>query len=162
MPHPIRSSPASENLARAIAGGFGCGRAPRAQGTVAAAAATLVAAFLLTFAPFLLPILILAALLSGLWAIRRLALTDDPSWVVIDEIAGQWIALLAAARGGPLLLLAGFVLFRLFDILKPGPIRSAERLPGALGVMADDVLAGAAAALLLLAARLAFPALARL
>ena len=157
MPHPIRSSPASESLARAIAGGFGCGRAPRAQGTVASAAATLVAAFLLATAPVLLPLFAIAALLAGLWAIRRLALTDDPGWVVIDEIAGQWIALFAVARFSPLPLLAGFLLFRLFDILKPGPIRAAERLPGALGVMADDVLAAAAAALVLLAARFAFP-----
>jgi phosphatidylglycerophosphatase A len=151
--------PLSETLARAIArliaGGFGCGRAPRAPGTVASAAATLAAAFL---PPALLPLFILLALLSGFWALRRLAIKGDPSSVVIDEIAGQWIALLPA-RASPLLLLAGFLLFRLFDILKPGPIRLAERLPGALGVMADDVLAGAAAALILLAARLAFPSL---
>ncbi|HTU55038.1 MAG TPA: phosphatidylglycerophosphatase A [Acetobacteraceae bacterium] len=156
MAESVRSWPAAARLARAIAGGFGCGSAPRAQGTVASAAATLVAAGLLAVAPVLLPISAGLALVGGLWAIRRLDVRDDPGWVVIDEIAGQWIALLGAMGGGPLLLVAGFVLFRAFDILKPGPIRWAERLPGAIGVMADDVLAGAAAALLLLAARLAF------
>ncbi len=145
-----------QSLARAIASGFGCGRiTPRAQGTVASAAATILAALLLSTAPALLPLFALAALISGLWAIHRLGLTDDPSWVVIDEIAGQWVALLAASAFRPALILAGFALFRLFDILKPGPIRAAERLPGAAGVMADDLLAGAAAALILLAARFA-------
>ncbi|HTU53240.1 MAG TPA: phosphatidylglycerophosphatase A [Acetobacteraceae bacterium] len=151
----VRSWPAAARLARAIAGGFGCGSAPGAQGTVASAAATLVAAGLLAIAPVLLPLFAGLALIAGLWAIRRLDVRDDPGWVVIDEIAGQWIALLGAIGGGPLLLVAGFVLFRAFDILKPGPIRWAERLPGAVGVLADDVLAGVAAALLLLAARLA-------
>jgi len=156
--HPMCSLPASERLARALAGGFGCGRVPRAEGTVASALATLVAGGLLAISPALLPLGVGLALLSGFWAISRLGVTDDPGWVVVDEIAGQWIALLAAIRAGPLALIAGFVFFRLFDILKPGPIRWAERLPGAAGVMADDVLAGAAAALLLLAARLTFPA----
>ena len=161
MADSVRSWPAAARLARAIAGGFGCERAPRAQGTVASAAATLVAAGLLAIAPVLLPLFAVLALIAGLWAIRRLGVRDDPGWVVIDEIAGQWIALLGAIGGGPLLLIAGFVLFRAFDIFKPGPIRWAERLPGAIGVMADDVLAGAAAALVLLAARLALAPLSR-
>jgi phosphatidylglycerophosphatase A len=141
-----------------IAGGFGCGRLSWAEGTVTSVVATLVAAGLLAISPALLPLGVGLALAAGLWAIDRLGVTDDPGWVVIDEVAGQWTALLAAIQAGPLALLVGFVLFRVFDILKPGPIRWAERLPGALGVMADDLLAGAAAALLLLAARLAFPA----
>lgn len=157
MRHPMRSLRTSESLARVIAGGFGCGRVPWASGTVASAAAALVAACLLAIAPVLLPFFVGLALVGGLWAIRRLAVKDDPGWVVIDEIAGQWIALLGAARGGAALLAAGFVLFRVFDILKPGPIRTAERLPGAVGVMADDVLAGAAAAIILVAARAVFP-----
>ncbi len=141
-----------------VAGGFGCGLAPRAAGTVASAAATLIAAGLLAISPALLPLGVSLALLSGFWAINRLGVTNDPGWVVVDEIAGQWIALLAAVRAGAPALIAGFVLFRVFDILKPGPIRWAERLPGAAGVMADDLLAGIAAASLLLAARLMFPA----
>ena len=73
----------------------------------------------------------------------------DASEVVIDELAGQWIALLVVPPDWRWWL-AAFVLFRLFDIVKPGPVRMAERLPGGLGVMADDVVAGVLAAALLL------------
>lgn len=86
----------------------------------------------------------------------------DPSEVVIDEVVGQWIALLpvvvGAARVGadPLMLwpgwLAAFLAFRLFDIWKPGPVRWADRRGDALGVMLDDVIAGALAAATVLAA----------
>jgi phosphatidylglycerophosphatase A len=80
----------------------------------------------------------------------------DPSEIVIDEVVGMWIALLpvsfgAAARGVEVLALwpgivAAFVLFRLFDIWKPGPVGWADRRHGPLGVMLDDVIAGALAA----------------
>jgi phosphatidylglycerophosphatase A len=66
---------------------------------------------------------------------------DDPSHVVIDEVAGQMLTLVAA----PLTLqaqLAGFVLFRFFDILKPPPIRQLERLPEGIGIVVDDLGAG--------------------
>ncbi len=75
--------------------------------------------------------------------------------IVIDEFAGQFLALLALPPTWPVLL-AGFVLFRLFDIMKPPPARRLEALPGATGIMADDLLAGLYANLLLqLAIRLA-------
>jgi phosphatidylglycerophosphatase A len=76
---------------------------------------------------------------------------------VIDEFAGQWIALLPLAAPSPLGLLLAFALFRLFDIAKPGPIDAAQRLPGATGVMADDILAGLAAAAIVWAARTWWP-----
>jgi phosphatidylglycerophosphatase A len=132
---------------------------PRAPGTAAAAAATLVAAGIAAISPWLVVLAALLALAAGLWAIGRLAPADDPGWVVIDEIAGQWIALLTLPHPTLPALVLGFVLFRAVDILKPGPVRWVERWPGALGVMADDVLAGGLVALFLLAARLAFPAL---
>ena len=70
----------------------------------------------------------------------------DPSFVVIDEVAGQWIALLPAGLD-PVLFVAGFLAFRLFDIWKPWPVSWADRdVPGALGVMLDDLIAGAYAA----------------
>jgi phosphatidylglycerophosphatase A len=69
--------------------------------------------------------------------------------VVIDEFAGQWIALLPLSHPSPLGLLAAFVLFRLLDITKPGPIGWADRQHGPLGVMADDVIAGGIAAVVL-------------
>ena len=73
----------------------------------------------------------------------------DDSAIVVDEIAGQWLALLMLPQD-VLLAAAAFVLFRLFDIWKPGPIRWLERnLRGSQGVMADDVLAGLAAAAVL-------------
>ena len=82
------------------------------------------------------------ATLGGVLAIRAAEAADDPGWVVIDEVAGQWIALLGlrhVSLGG---LVAAFVLFRLLDIAKPGPIGWADRQHNAIGVMADDVIAG--------------------
>lgn len=79
---------------------------------------------------------------------RRYGVNDD-SAIVADEIAGQWLALLMLPQN-LLLVAAAFGLFRLFDIWKPGPIRWLERnLSGSQGVMADDVLAGLAAAAVL-------------
>jgi phosphatidylglycerophosphatase A len=70
---------------------------------------------------------------------------DDPQWIVIDEWAGIFIALIGTSPTRLLHILIGFALFRLFDIVKPGPVRWAENLPGALGIMADDIVAGIAA-----------------
>ncbi|GGG17288.1 phosphatidylglycerophosphatase A [Caldovatus sediminis] len=87
----------------------------------------------------------------GWWATRQ-ALRErpgvpDPSWIVVDEAAGQLIALaglpLDAGAAG---LVMAFALFRALDILKPGPVGWADRLGGALGVMLDDLVAGALAA----------------
>lgn len=85
----------------------------------------------------------------GLWAVGRYLTDrgdDDPQEVVIDEVAGQWLTLAPLALN-PTAYLVGFAAFRLFDTLKPWPIRLFERLPGALGVMADDIAAGVAAAI---------------
>ena len=82
-------------------------------------------------------------------AIRWESGVKDPGEVVIDEVAGMWIALLPAGLIWWQILLAA-MLFRLFDILKPGPVGWADkRLPGGLGIMADDLIAGALAALVL-------------
>jgi phosphatidylglycerophosphatase A len=85
----------------------------------------------------------------------------DPQSVVIDEISGQLItyfgiSIIGAITGrdfGWKYLLAGFILFRVFDIWKPWPVRAAERLPGGWGIMADDWVAGIYAALCLWALR---------
>jgi phosphatidylglycerophosphatase A len=95
--------------------------------------------------------------LAGAWAlpIALAASADsDPGWVVIDEGAGQALALAAlpAASGWPGVLLA-FALFRVLDIAKPGPVGWADRQPGALGVLLDDLFAGGLAAIGLLALR---------
>jgi phosphatidylglycerophosphatase A len=71
---------------------------------------------------------------------------------VIDEVVGQWIAFAGAVRLNWKSLLAGFLLFRLFDIWKPFPVRRAEALPRGWGILADDIAAGLYAALVLYAA----------
>jgi phosphatidylglycerophosphatase A len=76
----------------------------------------------------------------------------DPGHVVIDEAAGQWIALIYS-RVNLSHLLAGFLFFRLFDILKPWPARQLESLPEGWGIIFDDVAAGVYALLLMLALR---------
>jgi phosphatidylglycerophosphatase A len=92
-------------------------------------------------------LVILAVTLVGIWAASRTEKVQqkkDPSIVVIDEVAGQMIALLS----GPFWIqtwwsiLTAFILFRLFDIWKPYPVRRLEGLESGLGIMADDVLAG--------------------
>ena len=152
LPAPIAER-ADRRAARLIAAGFGLGQAPLAPGSVASAAAVLAGAALLALSPWALAAAAAAAVLAGVWAIAAAAAADDPGWVVIDEVAGQWITLLALPRPAPLWLLAAFVLFRLLDIGKPGPIGWADRRRGAVWVMADDVIAGLLGAALLLAAR---------
>jgi phosphatidylglycerophosphatase A len=76
----------------------------------------------------------------------------DPGHVVIDEVAGQWITLIYS-QVNLSHLLAGFLFFRLFDIVKPWPVRQLERLPAGWGIMFDDVAAGVYALLLMQALR---------
>jgi len=101
------------------------------------------------------------ATLAGLWAARVFVARvggHDPAAVVIDEVAGQWLTLLPAALDWRLFGI-GFVLFRLFDITKPWPASWADRrLPGAAGIMLDDLIAGlyGAIALALIAPYLEF------
>lgn len=107
--------------------------------------------------------LALSALLAllGWWAVERLPeARADPGWVVVDEGAGQCLALAALplGAGAPGLILA-FLLFRLFDIAKPGPVGWADRRKGSTGVMLDDIIAGALAAAVILALRAAAAAL---
>jgi phosphatidylglycerophosphatase A len=144
-------------LARLVAAGFGTGYAPVAAGTVASVAATAAGAGLLLLSPWLLALAALLATVGGYVAVRRAGIEGDPGWVVIDEFAGQWIALLALSRPTIPGLLAAFALFRLLDITKPGPIGWADRRHGAFGVMADDVIAGSIAALLLGLVRMTRP-----
>ena len=95
----------------------------------------------------------------GVWAADRTAKfvqREDPGCVVIDEVSGQFLTYLVALA--PLnwkYLLLGFILFRVFDIWKPTPARQAENLPGGLGIMADDWVAGFYAAIGLWIARAA-------
>lgn len=140
-----------------IACGLGVGRFPVAPGTAASLAAATIGALVLNFAPHLLLWLSIAATLGGLWAVHTTGARGDPGWIVIDEFAGQWIALLGLTQFSWVGIAAAFALFRLLDIAKPGPIGWADRQGGAFGVMADDVLAGLTAAAILCAGTNLYP-----
>lgn len=101
----------------------------------------------------------LIALLLGIRAsgiVAREAATDDPSFVVLDEVAGQWVALIGAAliAATPPLWAwtAAFLLFRIFDILKPSPAREFDRMHSGFGIMMDDIAAGVYALVILIVA----------
>jgi phosphatidylglycerophosphatase A len=96
--------------------------------------------------------LTLVALGPAVWAsgeTERLLNRRDPGVVVIDEVLGQWVTLLGASTLGWKSFAAGFLLFRLFDIWKPWPVRKFEALPRGAGIVADDLAAGAYGALML-------------
>lgn len=138
-------------------GGF-VGRFPVAPATAGSA----VAAAVFYFLPFSgrspwFFALIAGTVVAGVWAAWRIATPedDDPKRAVIDEYAGMWVTCLFVGQTVPWVL-AAFVTFRVLDILKPWPVRRFERLPGGLGVVADDLAAGAVGAVLLNAGRLLF------
>jgi phosphatidylglycerophosphatase A len=94
--------------------------------------------------PWAAALLALTAVLVGIPAatqVARASSRKDPQFVVIDEVAGQLITLIAAPTTWQSLLL-GFILFRAFDIVKPPPVRQLERLPEGVGIVVDDVGAG--------------------
>lgn len=133
---------------------FGVGHLQPGSGTWAAAITVICwwAASHLVAPKWLIPVEAIVALGVALLGIppsttvARESGQKDPGFVVIDEVAGQMISLI----GVPLnwkYLLAGFILFRGFDIVKPFPLRRLERLPGGTGIMMDDVGAGLYAAL---------------
>ncbi len=129
-----------------VATGFGSGLSPRAPGTIGTLVALLPWLWLRTLPlPYYIAALVIAfaiGIWASAWVIRRSEMLD-PQVVVWDEFVGLWIALAAAPAGWPWML-TGFALFRLFDIWKPWPVRWADRrVHGGLGVMLDDVLAGA-------------------
>ena len=132
-----------------IATFFGIGRLHPGPGTWGSAATVLLWALSEHFLPLTLrtPVAIAAALvvtLVGIPAATRVSRaygSKDPQFVVIDEVAGQLIALIAVPLAWKTLL-AGFILFRVFDILKPPPVRQLERLPEGIGIVVDDVAAG--------------------
>jgi len=137
---------ASDYLALAIAT-FGVGYLPLIPGTFGSLVGVGIFLLLFTatsasFAVILISILVIT--FAGIWAAFRteeLEGRKDPGKVVIDEVAGQMITLLLAPAGWKALL-AGFILFRAFDMWKPFPLRRLEKLPEGSGVVMDDVGAG--------------------
>ena len=101
----------------------------------------------------LLASLALAIFIVGVWSAggaEKFFGRVDPRYVVIDEVVGQMLTFLARPDASWKWLLAGFVLFRVFDVVKPFPARRAERLAGGWGIMMDDVAAGAYSMVVLL------------
>lgn len=158
-------------LPRLIATCFGLGDLPAAPGTFASIATIPLAWGLHAIGGIWLVVLATIAItLAGHWATARylkVSAATDPSEVVIDEVAGMMIALWPLSLGLTVMgaeahvwpwpgWVLGFLLFRFFDIVKPPPVSWAERAPGALGVMLDDLVAGVlTAAIAMLAAGVA-------
>ena len=146
-------------VALAIATGFGAGFAPVAPGTCGALLGVALFVALISLPVWLWVATALGLCALGIWAAELAELwfeRKDDARIVIDEVAGQLIALAPLIYFRPVSLwgglVTGFVAFRVFDIWKPGPVRLAERsLSGGVGVMADDVVAGVMAASILVA-----------
>ncbi len=143
----------SDKTAVAFASVVGLGRMP-ASGTWGSAAAAVAAPwfFMTASGPVRLLILLLVFIGGGLACdiVERLECKKDPGLCVIDEVLGQWITYAFFAALTPWQMFWGFLLFRLFDIWKPAPVRASECwLPGGFGVMIDDALAGLYAAIAL-------------
>ena len=149
-----------DSLALAYARVSFAGKSPYAPGTCGSLVAIVLAPFL--FMPLPLwgrLLLLLAVLISGSMAASRaevLLRKKDPSEVVIDEVLGQWLTCLPFASLGFREYAAAFALFRLFDITKPWPVRSLEKIPGGAGIMLDDAAAGIYAMICLALLRLCF------
>jgi len=141
-----------KRFALLLATWFGCGYAPKGPGTAGSLGALLVAWPLRHQPPWFFAALASAVLAPAIWSAGSTALQTgkkDPQIVVIDEVVGQWIALAGASIYSPWAWILAFILFRLFDIWKPWPVRQLEGLPGGTGIVMDDVMAGVYAALVL-------------
>jgi phosphatidylglycerophosphatase A len=140
------------NPVHCLAFGFGSGLAPKAPGTAGTVIAVPIYLLLMQLPPMLYGLALLLSFVVGIYLCGKTA-TDlgvhDHPGIVWDEFVGFWITMLWAPAGW-MWIAIGFVLFRLFDIWKPWPIRFLDRnVDGGLGIMLDDVLAGCYALLLL-------------
>lgn len=132
--------------------------APVAPATVASFATVAIYYFLpVSGNSIVLFLLIGVGFALGVWATGTLATKErpDPSLAVMDEVIGMWATCLFLPKT-ILWLAAAFVCFRILDVVKPWPINRLERLPGGMGIMADDLAAGLAGALVLNGVRIAF------
>jgi phosphatidylglycerophosphatase A len=135
---------------------FGIGRTPYLPGTAASIAALPLGWALTLMGWQAVIVAVLLVTLVGIWACdvhARASGVKDPSECVIDEVAGQWLALVPIALEGFAQDWRAFVmalfLFRVFDMWKPWPVSAAERLGGGFGIVADDIVAGGIAAAIL-------------
>jgi len=146
-----------DRIALAIATVGGVGWAPVAPGTVASAL-TIVVLWLLALSRTEIIVVFVVVTLIGTWAAEhaeRALGTKDPGAIVIDEVAGMTLSVLLLPLTVPVAILA-FLLFRLFDIVKPTPARQAQTLHGGAGVMVDDLIAGLYALVIVVALRALF------
>lgn len=129
--------------------------APIAPGTVASAV-TVAVLWLVRPSALVLALAVVVVTALGIWASseaeRALARGKDPGAIVVDEVAGMALSVLSVPLT-PAILAVAFVLFRIFDVLKPFPANVSQRLPGGLGVMLDDLIAGVYALVLVLLIR---------
>lgn len=156
---PQRSQGGWGTAAELVATAFGAGYSPLVPGTAGSAVGILTFLALHRLSPALQVFVTLLVCGIGVAAATHTAARvgrKDPGIVVIDEVVGQWVSLLFLPFT-PATLFVGFVLFRIMDIVKPWPARDFEALPGGLGIMADDVMAGIYANLLLRIALLVVP-----
>lgn len=132
-----------------IGSALGSGFCPIAPGTAGSLLALLIFWFLPASSALWIALILLFFML-GVWSGSEIEKEQghDPQIVVIDEVVGQWIALLFIPHQ-PGWYMAAFLLFRLFDIRKPWPIFQLQKLPGGWGIMIDDVLAGIYAGILI-------------
>ena len=130
-------------LARFVATLGPVGSTPIAPATAGSAVVVLAGYFIPVPALWVALLLILACAALGVWSasVAELTLGHDAKPIVIDEVVGQSLALLFVPHG-PLAFFVAFVLFRVFDVLKPLGAREIQRLPAGWGVVADDVIAG--------------------
>ena len=142
-------------IALLVATWFGCGYSPAAPGTAGTLGALAIAIPLGIWAgwrPWYFAVLAAIFLAPAMWAAgvtAEIVGKKDPGLVVVDEVVGEWITLAGATSLNWKAYLGAFILFRLFDIWKPPPVRQLESLPGGTGIVADDAMAGVYAALVL-------------
>jgi phosphatidylglycerophosphatase A len=147
----------TDRVAIAIASVAGAGYSPVAPGTVGSLV-SLLALWLVPFSPAALAVTLVVVTALGIWAgwrVEHVLGVKDPGLIVIDEVGGMLVSVFLLPRTLPVLLTA-FVLFRVLDIWKPFPARESQALPGGLGVMLDDLIAGAYALALIACARALF------
>lgn len=150
----------NSSIAAIISSGFGSGYAPKAPGTVGSIAAVVFWVILAECGAFPTPmwqagaaIVVIAVGLLAANTSLEVEGGEDPQWIVIDEWAGVFVALIAADPTNLGHIFFALIGFRLFDIVKPGPVAWVEDLPGTWGVMMDDVVAGMFTLVALAAAR---------
>ena len=134
---------AGDRLAVAVATGFGAGWFPFAPGTLASAI-TVTGLALVPFTQTALVVFFGIVTVVGIWAsdhAERVLGAKDPGAIVVDEVAGMTLSVLAVPLT-PAVLVVAFVLFRIFDVVKPFPAGRSQRLRGGIGVMIDDLVAG--------------------